>query len=490
MQIGPSVLTAVAAAAALIPSALGQTKVAIVSSAAKLPPLQNDGSAFYRTFRANDSIAFPFNISTSGPPKTFKTTTGIGMYGWNFLFTGSAYNPSRPLLIVLGSSATRSSDTSDAVSVLTAGMSEGWTYRIRTQSASAQSILSDAGLGVLNIVSPKCYNTTTKSPLRNACLDPKTLHSLRHYRPEVINDVLSQVQTIFGFDTSKVVGAGASMGARGIMRLGTSYPLKAASIVAGGLESNTSTFLQPSLCATVNTCGEPCWDLSLADGQSRPCARPVEDDMLLASRFTTSKVQIYASYGDSVANASTVGIPTCDAINKAATNASTSSTTTSSSTTLSMSSSTVPPSTTDLPPPSSTTTDLPPSSTDVPPPSSTIPPATTDLPPSSTTDVPPPSSTDPPAPSDTPSPSADPSSPSSTDPAPTSDPPSPTPFTVRAVNTTTAVPICQVRIKTTPRLAGTLGPSHTQLCSYSLDAKDMNYLISGYNGRPVTFVSH
>ncbi|KAK0543035.1 hypothetical protein OC846_006548 [Tilletia horrida] len=301
-----SFLTALVAAAASIAPALAGEHLPILPNPADLPALQFDGTASYRQFRANDTTALPFNISTYVTSKNFTTTDGVGMYGWNLLFTGNAYNPSRPLLVVMGSSVSRSHDVSDPVDVMNYGLGETWSYRIRTRSPYVQAILSDAGIGVLNIVSPWCYNTTTKSPLRNACLDSKSRHWFRHYRPDNVIEILNQVQSTFGFDPEKLVGSGTSMGARGILRTGTAYPhFKAISIVGGNLE-------------TAPTIGEVCFDLNtLTSNPKQACKNPVGNDLDLAYRLASTKVQIYASYGDNVANVTTRVVPTCNAINNA-----------------------------------------------------------------------------------------------------------------------------------------------------------------------------
>ncbi|KAK0519718.1 hypothetical protein OC842_007349 [Tilletia horrida] len=291
------------------------------TSESNLPPVMTDGVATWRTFASNDTRTMLFNISTHAPPKGMSTVDGKGMYGWNFYFRGAAFNASRPLLIAFGSSVTRCGDISDVVCVLNLGASEAFAERIALQGGWAKAILdpTQAGMGVLTIVTPRNYNTTTKSPIGTVYGRQAGNHVLRHYRPELVLDILNEVQSSFGFDTNKVVGAGTSMGARGMLRFITSYPsMRAASIVAGGLEGSGSRTMQALPFNSGNT-GEGCWNLTIPNSQDAKCNLRTPATMPLAAQFATVKVQMYGSPGDAVANLSTVVKPTCNAINAAKT---------------------------------------------------------------------------------------------------------------------------------------------------------------------------
>ncbi|KAE8232793.1 hypothetical protein CF326_g2169 [Tilletia indica] len=303
-----------ALAASLPDTALAATPV--VSSAASLPAAKTAGTISWRTFAASDSASVLFNVSTFTPKVGFTTKTGMGMYGWNFYWRGSTpVNTSRPLMIFLGSSNTRTSMVSDTTTVLNIGTSESFPQKLRTTGAYTKALLDDAGFGVLSIVSPRCYNTTSLKVAGVNCNSQINTHILRHYRPEIIQDILKQVQSKFGFDPNVVVGTGVSMGARGMLRFGTVYNMRAISVTAGGLEDRTMR----SMVSGWNN-GDPsegCYTLNIPTVSNKTCLTPVPETMPLANKLSGYPVQIYASPGDKQANYTTQVRPTCDNINVA-----------------------------------------------------------------------------------------------------------------------------------------------------------------------------
>ncbi|CAD6968066.1 unnamed protein product [Tilletia controversa] len=266
------------AAVAVLPTTCSAAKAPLAPTTADLPPLQTQGSIKYRTFASNDSEAVPYNVSTFPASRGWNVTTGLGMYGWNFIWRGQARNTARPLIVFFGSSASRCDDVTDPLCILNQGVYEGWPWALRQSSNFSRGVLTDGNFAVLSIVTPYCFNKTSNSVRRNLCSQSYNTHTLKHYRPNIVIDILRQAKVTFGFDESIVVGAGQSMGARGMLRLGTSYPLKAVSVTGGNLET-----------------------------------------MYLANSYANSFVNIYASPGDSVANLTTNVQPSCDAINNAAT---------------------------------------------------------------------------------------------------------------------------------------------------------------------------
>ncbi|KAE8210523.1 hypothetical protein CF327_g5614 [Tilletia walkeri] len=300
----------------------------IPNTTAALPPLRQDASSgvSYRTFQANDAQGAAFNVSTYAVAKSGGMAGGTksvsGIYGWNFVWRGKAYDPSRPLMIWFGSSSSRCNDVSDLSCVLSKGLSEGWPKRIALYSPYTRTILTDANLAILNIVSPLCYNTTTLTPFLNACGVSQSLHALKHYRPDLVMGIMQDVQELFGFDDGKVVGSGASMGGRGILRLGTVSNLRAVSVTGANLETVRSRYMKP-LPYTPWDSGEGCWSLKNPNVGGFKCSNNVQETLPLASRYANTPVQIYASMGDSIANLTQDVRPTCDAINKASSSSST-----------------------------------------------------------------------------------------------------------------------------------------------------------------------
>ncbi|KAK0552599.1 hypothetical protein OC845_001624 [Tilletia horrida] len=281
-------------------------------SAAALPTTKNFRSLSYRTFSSSDAQAAQFNVSTST-----MANGGNGVYGWNFVWRGEAYDPSRPLLLWFGSSSSRCNDVSDTGCILNQGLLEGWPKRIAHHSAYANALLDDANFGVLNIVSPLCYNTTLGTPLDNNCGTSRDFHALKHFRPDLVLGIIRQVQQNFGFDSSKIVGSGASMGGRGIFRVGTALPLRAVSVTGAHLETYTSKYMQ-ALPYVPWDSGEGCWTLGVPNVNASQCTNRVPETMSAASKFASTPVQIYSSYGDEIANLTQIVKPTCDAINQAA----------------------------------------------------------------------------------------------------------------------------------------------------------------------------
>ncbi|KAL9932598.1 hypothetical protein V8E36_008715, partial [Tilletia maclaganii] len=245
------------------------------------------------------------------------TSGSSGIYAWNFICRGAATNRERALLVWLGSSSSRCNDVADTACVLSKGLSEGWPKRIASASPYTRALLDDANFGILTGISPTCFNTTTSTPLLNSCGSFRGMHALKHYRPDLINAILQQAQSLFGFDSAKVVGSGASMGARGVMRLGTVYPLRAVSVTGGNLETKSSRYMN-ALPYIPWDSGEGCWTLPSPNvGGSSSCADRVAPTLPQAVKFANTPVQIYASRGDAIANLTTDVQPTCDAINRA-----------------------------------------------------------------------------------------------------------------------------------------------------------------------------
>ncbi|CAD6884117.1 unnamed protein product [Tilletia laevis] len=271
----------------------------------------SSGGINYRTLRTNDAKALPFNLSTS----TIKGGSPAGIYGWNFIWRGDAYDRSRPLMLSIGSSETRCNDVSNPACVKENGLDHGWPERIANHSSYARTILDHANFGVLSIVSPLCYNTSRLSPLRNECGTAKDMHALKHIRPDLVLGIMKLVQQQFGFDEGKVVGSGGSMGGRGIFRLGTVRTLRAISVTGAHLETDKDAYMN-SLPYVPWDSGEGCWTLSNPNVGGTKCTDKVPETMPLANKFANTPVQIYSSYGDDIANLNTQVRPTCDAINK------------------------------------------------------------------------------------------------------------------------------------------------------------------------------
>ncbi|KAL9941095.1 hypothetical protein V8E36_000583 [Tilletia maclaganii] len=214
-----------------------------------------------------------FNISTFAPAKSYKSSTGKGMYGWNFIWRGKAYSAYRPLMIVLGSSVSRCDDISDVSCVINKALGGGLPGRILGYGGYSQAMLTDAGFGVLTIISPTCYNTSRLTPIGVSCSNLNAMHALRHYRPELITDILSTVSGRFG------------------------------AVPHAWIEGNY---------------GETCWSLNVPNFNSTVnCTQPVETTMEQASKLATTPVAIYASSNDVLANLSTLVRPSCDGINAA-----------------------------------------------------------------------------------------------------------------------------------------------------------------------------
>ncbi|CAD6888776.1 unnamed protein product [Tilletia laevis] len=310
-------LLLLAAAAAIFPtSTLALTKPVFATNAADVQQPKTDGVRSWRTYASSDSSSQLWNISTVMPSKTMKTSTGLGMYAYNVIWRGEAWNPSRPLMVSFGSSISRCRDITDLACVLSKGVQDGWPWQIRTNGSYAKAILEDAGMAIVVIVSPVCYNTTRLTPIGASCGTSKNNHALRHYRPDVVIDVLSEVQKSFGFDTNSVVASGGSMGGRGALRLGTAYPLRAISVVGAMLEVSANTAMK-SLPWNSGNAGEGCYSLNFANVGGTGCKTKMPETMLMANKFVSTAVQFYASPGDSTANLTTMVQPTCNAINEA-----------------------------------------------------------------------------------------------------------------------------------------------------------------------------
>ncbi|KAL9941096.1 hypothetical protein V8E36_000584 [Tilletia maclaganii] len=140
-------------------------------------------------------------------------------------------------------------------------------------------MLTDAGFGVLTIISPTCYNTSRLTPIGVSCSNLNAMHALRHYRPELITDILSTV--------------------------------------SGRLEDLSAASFKPHAWIEGNY-GETCWSLNVPNFNSTVnCTQPVETTMEQASKLATTPVAIYASSNDVLANLTTLVRPTCDGINAA-----------------------------------------------------------------------------------------------------------------------------------------------------------------------------
>ncbi|KAK0529119.1 hypothetical protein OC842_004338 [Tilletia horrida] len=298
---------------ALSPVAAAPT---ISNNTVDLPAVQHAGAVSFRTFQADDGQGVPFNVSTTTMGGAAPLSRISGIYAWNFVWRGDAYDSSRPLLLWLGSSASRCNDVSDPGCVLSKGMSEGWPKRIAAHSVYTRTLLDDGNLGVLSIVSPLCYNTTTATPLLNACGTAHDLHALKHYRPDLVQGILQQIQVLYGFDKNKVVGSGASMGGRGILRFGTQFPLRAVSVTGANLETSASRYMK-ALPYVPWDSGEGCWTLGNPNVNGTACGNSVPQTLPAATRYANVPVQIHASRGDAIANLTTEVQPTCDAINRA-----------------------------------------------------------------------------------------------------------------------------------------------------------------------------
>ncbi|KAL9941094.1 hypothetical protein V8E36_000582 [Tilletia maclaganii] len=314
--VSSSLLSAVAIAAAVL------LAVVPVVSAVDVVDTTTDGTRTWRTYESEDSPKYLHNISTFSPAYSYRSTTGRGMYGYNFIWRGNAYNAHRPLMIVLGSSISRCDDISDVSCVINKGLGGSFGGKIQKFGGWSKAILSEAGFGVLNIVSPTCYNTTRLTPVQATCSTTNAMHDLRHYRPDLMTDILDTVSEQFGFDTDKVVGVGVSMGARGIMRLGLSYKLRAITITGGSLEDTSAPSMQSQERVEGNY-GEDCWSVLAPNFglTSAVCTEPVETTMDQADKLFRTPVAIYASSNDALANLTTLVRPTCDGINAASSDA-------------------------------------------------------------------------------------------------------------------------------------------------------------------------
>ncbi|KAL9937853.1 hypothetical protein V8E36_003398, partial [Tilletia maclaganii] len=179
----------------------------------------------------------------------------------------------------------------------------------------AKALLQDAGLAIVSIVSPTCYNTVKGTSYGASCYNPKNIHMLRHYRPEIAIDILDKVQADFGFDTNKVVTSGASMGGRGAVRFATAYPVRAVSCMGCHLEKASDRIYQSQPWNKGN-CGEGCWNLNVANiNSTKKCTQRTPETTKLASKLASTQVQFYASLGDKIANYTTAVKPSCDLIN-------------------------------------------------------------------------------------------------------------------------------------------------------------------------------
>ncbi|CAD6953588.1 unnamed protein product [Tilletia laevis] len=324
----PTILTALLLLL-LASSSLSHTHAARISNnTAALPPLRHDplGRMSYRTFQAGDTQGAEFNVSTYTVDTGLasRTRSPSGIYGWNFIWRGEAYDPSRPLMVWFGSSASRCNNVSDPGCILSKGLSEGWPKRIAAHSPYTRTLLTDAHLSILTIVSPLCYNTSTSSPLSNLCGSPVQMHALKHYRPDLVLGIMQIVKDQFGFDEGRVVGSGMSMGGRGILRLGTFWPLRAVSVTGANLETAQSRYMK-TLPYTPWDSGEGCWTLKNPNVGGAACNNAVPATLPLAHRYGNTRVQIYASPGDTIANLTSEIRPTCDAINQASRSSSSSS---------------------------------------------------------------------------------------------------------------------------------------------------------------------
>ncbi|CAD6916427.1 unnamed protein product [Tilletia laevis] len=115
----------------LLTSSLSPTHAARISNnTTALPPLQHDPleRISYRTFQAGDTQGAEFNVSTytMDTGLASRTRSPSGIYGCNFIWRGEAYDPSGPLMVWFGSSASRCNDVSDPTCVLSKGLFEGW----------------------------------------------------------------------------------------------------------------------------------------------------------------------------------------------------------------------------------------------------------------------------------------------------------------------------------------------------------------------------
>ncbi|KAL9939665.1 hypothetical protein V8E36_001482 [Tilletia maclaganii] len=293
-------------------------KPRLVPTTADLPPLKYDGQIAYRTFYSEDDTRRPYNVSTFAANPNFNRTSGIGMYGYTFIWAGKAYNPNRPLIVYYGSSASRCWDIFDVLCIINQGVYEGWPWSLRQSSKINKGLLTDAGFAAVVPISPYCMNTTTKSVRYIDCLNPDRCHLFKHYRDSiVINDILPKIKKLYGYDNNAVVGAGQSMGARGILRLGTRMTMKAISLTGGNLETYNDFFMK-ALPWNAGYGGESCWTLTNPNVNATRCTWPVPATLPRASYLADTKVNIYSSVGDASANLTTQVQPTCDAINKAA----------------------------------------------------------------------------------------------------------------------------------------------------------------------------
>ncbi|CAD6888800.1 unnamed protein product [Tilletia laevis] len=177
----------------LLTSSLSPTHAARISNnTTALPPLQHDPleRISYRTFQAGDTQGAEFNVSTytMDTGLASRTRSPSGIYGCNFIWRGEAYDPSGPLMVWFGSSASRCPYT--------------------------RTLLTDAHLSIPTILSPLCYNTSTSSPLSNSCGSPVKMHVWKHHRPELVLGIMQVVKYRFGFNERRVVGPRMSMGVK------------------------------------------------------------------------------------------------------------------------------------------------------------------------------------------------------------------------------------------------------------------------------------
>ncbi|CAD6910508.1 unnamed protein product [Tilletia controversa] len=228
----------------LLTSSLSPTHAARISNnTTALPPLQHDPleRISYRTFQAGDTQGAEFNVSTytMDTGLASRTRSPSGIYGCNFIWRGEAYDPSGPLMVWFGSSASRwyvsnphphssqettancrsskllpatTSPTPHASSPKAS--SKAGPKRIAAHSPYTRTLLTDAHLSIPTILSPLCYNTSTSSPLSNSCGSPVKMHVWKHHRPELVLGIMQVVKYRFGFNERRVVGPRMSMGVK------------------------------------------------------------------------------------------------------------------------------------------------------------------------------------------------------------------------------------------------------------------------------------
>ncbi|KAK0543101.1 hypothetical protein OC846_006532 [Tilletia horrida] len=270
-------------------------------------PYQTVNGVPYRTFTAGTN-GIKYNVSVFYPQVPNQ------MYAYSVKWIGSAFDSSRPMLMYLGGSDSRTNEVQEETDVLAKTQSTGFPKVVAANSTLAQALLKNYLLVVP--ASPTCYNTSTNSFTNNLCGIAQSNHFIKHYRPAELKRIYDAVQSLFGFDTTRFALVGTGMGGRGGLRFLIDYPTlpAAVSMVSGALETDNSTYIKALPYKTWDS-GEGCWDVTVPNvGGNCPADQVVQPTMEQGNVLVGFPIRLWSTRYDTIDTLAEAQA-TCDAVN-------------------------------------------------------------------------------------------------------------------------------------------------------------------------------